>query len=170
MRMNFVADVMLARLARWLRMLGVRVSPPRSQSDDDIIRQCIGERAVLVTRDVALSVKSSSYCRCLLLRSSDLDGQVLEFCRAAGLDLSAIREDSVPSTSVCPECSGRLKKTPKKSLEGKVPRKSWLHAAEFLVCGSCGKAYWRGSHNAKILAGLRRMKRRFRRAGTLSPA
>ena len=162
--MRFLADVMLARLARWLRMLGISVSPPRSTSDDEIIKQCMGDGAILLTRDVALSLKAADYAPCILVRSSDLDGQVLEFCAAAGVDLLKVKASEVPSKGICPNCNGRLKKTAKKLLEGKVARKSWLNAKEFFVCGSCGKIYWEGSHNRKILEGLQRLQRKFKQA------
>ncbi len=158
--MRFVADVMLARLARWLRMLGVSVSPPRSASDDEIIRQCMDDSAMLITRDVALAQKAADYAPCVLLRSAALDGQVMEFCAATGFDLAKIKFSDVPNKTLCPNCNGRLKKTAKALLKSKVPKKSWLNAKEFFLCASCGKAYWEGSHDRKILEGLQRLQRK----------
>ncbi|MFH1200071.1 MAG: Mut7-C RNAse domain-containing protein [Candidatus Micrarchaeota archaeon] len=154
----YAADVMLSRLARWLRMLGVSVIAPKSPNDDALIRQCVREDATLITRDVALSRKAADYAKCILIRSNALQAQVLEFCALAGFDLQSVKESAVPSKSICPVCNGRLHRAAKASVKSVVAPKSFASTKTFWRCASCSKVYWHGSHDAKILEGLRRLK------------
>jgi hypothetical protein len=48
---SFLADLMLLRLARWLRLLGQDVANPESDSDKALLGQAKRENRILVTRD-----------------------------------------------------------------------------------------------------------------------
>jgi len=49
---RFLADHMLIKLAKWLRMTGHDVSsPPQNANDSDLISMACKEERVLITRD-----------------------------------------------------------------------------------------------------------------------
>lgn len=50
----FVADVMLKKLARWLRILGVEVLYPTSVDDDEIIKLAKEKGKTILTMDEEL--------------------------------------------------------------------------------------------------------------------
>jgi uncharacterized protein with PIN domain len=51
---RFVADAMLGRLARWLRLLGFDTAWVQDVSDGELVRRAIEEGRVILTRDRAL--------------------------------------------------------------------------------------------------------------------
>ncbi|WP_297480344.1 Mut7-C RNAse domain-containing protein, partial [Thermococcus sp.] len=52
--MMFIADMMLGRLARWLRLYGYDTLYG-IRDDDEIIRVALREERVILTKDVALA-------------------------------------------------------------------------------------------------------------------
>ncbi|MGB3943682.1 MAG: Mut7-C RNAse domain-containing protein, partial [Methanothrix sp.] len=49
---RYLADLMLIRLARWLRMAGQDVSnPPEGSDDSDLMEIALKEGKILLTRD-----------------------------------------------------------------------------------------------------------------------
>ncbi len=155
---RFLADAMLSRLARWLRMLGISVAAPVSGDDDDLIRHCLENRLVLLTRDKEMFQKAGNYCLAYLIKSVRLEGQITEVCNEFNISLKTIK--TVPSESICPICNGKLVRVKKKSIKSRVPSKSFKNAKKFLQCRRCKKIYWEGSHNVKIKKMFGRLKRR----------
>ncbi len=162
--MHFVADVMLSRLARWLRLLGVSVSPAESPEDDLLLKQCLKEKATLLTRDEKLAQRARDYVPCLLFRSNSLEQQMMEFCQATGFPLSGIRLSDVPSLSRCPLCNHALRPAPKSSVKNAVRPRSFARHRLFWRCVHCKQVYWKGSHEKKIRYALQKMKLRVKSA------
>ncbi|PIT85073.1 hypothetical protein COU36_05350, partial [Candidatus Micrarchaeota archaeon CG10_big_fil_rev_8_21_14_0_10_59_7] len=69
---RFLADVMLGRLARWLRLLGVETFyADKKAADDDVIRRAMRFDAILLTRDELLAEKAKDYVRVFRPSSND---------------------------------------------------------------------------------------------------
>src|SRR3989338_4495965 len=82
---GFLADSMLAKLCRWLRILGVNTVFSKDltggiaePSDDDLIRFASKGGLVLLTRDEALYLRAKNYVQCEFIAPDGLAGQ-LEF-------------------------------------------------------------------------------------------
>lgn len=135
---RFIADEMLIRLARWLRMAGQDVSrSPEGAGDSDLIEVALKEERTLLTRDRVLSQRcEKAGAGCLLIRSSDLDAQLSEFS-AAGFSLE-------PHPERCTLCNGPLEEAvgPEKADDAAGSEEGSIHWR----CQRCGKIYWRGSH------------------------
>ncbi|MEW5955355.1 MAG: Mut7-C RNAse domain-containing protein [Candidatus Micrarchaeota archaeon] len=153
---KFLADAMLRRLCRWLRILGYScdyASPEKS--DDEVIRWASGDKLVLLTRDEELAQKARDYCKTLLLRSNYFQQQAKEVFRSLRLAPSKF-----PSRTICPECNGLLRKTSKAEVEGKVWPYVFKRRRDFWECTGCGKIYWKGSHWRGIKKTVERIRRK----------
>ena len=138
MKYRYIADLMLIRLARWLRMAGQDVSCPPEEADDSaLIEAALKEERILLTRDRLLARRcEKAGAGCLLIRSSDIDEQLCELM-AAGLSLELNPER-------CTLCNGTLEEVegPKKTDDRAGSEEGSIHWR----CQRCGKIYWRGSH------------------------
>src|SRR5512144_2561752 len=56
---RFVVDVMLGRLAKWLRIAGFDVLYSNRYSDDELVTLSCGEGRILLSRDTRLLVRNA---------------------------------------------------------------------------------------------------------------
>ena len=143
---RYLADLMLMRLGRWLRLLGQDVACPEGESDDALIDQAKAERRTIITRDRGLFQASrSAGLPCLLISSSKLSDQLAEMARA-GLPLRL-------DPKRCTMCNGPLDEVDEVA-EGEMPGgRRWR-------CRSCKKLYWVGGHWKKMESMLQEIRQR----------
>jgi uncharacterized protein with PIN domain len=150
MEPRFLCDAMLGSLARWLRLFGFDCLFSAELDDDQLAYLAEQEQRWLLTRDRALAASGP---RALLVRSTGLEEQLLEVLMRRRL----CPEVSLAS-SRCSVCNGNLKPIAKHEAGELVPP----HVAEtidvFHQCQSCCRVYWHGSHTARILARMERVR------------
>lgn len=156
--MLFVADAMLGKLARWLRLVGVKVAyapDERAVEDDDVVKLAARRNAVLLTRDEALAQKAENYCRTLLVKPNDLRSQFREVAAAY-----KIRIPERETQALCPKCGSRLKKVSKKSVRGLVWPRVYARHNVFWQCANpkCKQVYWKGTHVREIRRVLKEIR------------
>jgi uncharacterized protein with PIN domain len=136
---RFIADVMLGRLARWLRLLGFDTLYYHDINDARIIRIAKEQGRFILTRDTRL-IKIKGIRDYLLIRANDSFQQLLEVIRALNLkDFYLL--------SKCVSCNGQLSRLPDKTeIKDTVPDFVFLNFHSFLKCRGCGKIYWEGTH------------------------
>lgn len=123
---RFLADLMLIRLARWLRLLGQDVALPASQRDEDLMHQAAQEGRTVITRDRGLSQSCKrAGVHCILIRSSDICCQ-LEEMAAVGVPLQL-------DPKRCTVCNGLLDEIEQQQ-------------GQMWQCRDCRKLYWKGGH------------------------
>jgi hypothetical protein len=137
MGQRFVADAMLGRLARWLRILGYDTLYDAAWDDPHLVRLARAQDRVLLTRDTELARRRG--VRVVLVEGETLEAQ-LDFLRRA-LHIRA-RLDM----GRCPVCNGQLQAVEKKSVRERVPPYVYATQDAFRVCAGCGRIYWRGTH------------------------
>lgn len=146
MRPKFVADSMLGKLARWLRMSGYDVVYSNDLEDEELLELAASEGRVLLTRDRELyqrAVKRKVDVE--LVTSNDFVERLRQLREKRKLTI----RDS-PAYSRCPVCNGELEKVEKKEIEGEVPEGVFEANVDFWRCKACKKVYWKGSHWEKI--------------------
>ncbi len=141
--MKFIADTMLGRLAKWLRLLGYDTLYLPHADDPALARLARAQDRVLLTRDVELTRRRGF--KHLLIESEKVEEQVAQVLRA--FKLSA-RE----AFSRCVECNQRLEAVSKESVRGIVPPYVFSTQERFRRCAQCGRVYWRGTHWARMVA------------------
>jgi uncharacterized protein with PIN domain len=153
--MKFVADGMLGKLTRWLRMLGQDVKYSSQFEDDEIINTAKKEHRILLTRDFEL------YHRAV---SKGIDAFYVEGLTEPEKLSELAERFNFPLTidskqSRCPGCNAKIQLTPKKKITGKVETKTFIYYNEFWKCPKCGHIYWKGAHWKGIRATIEKAKK-----------
>jgi len=140
---TFIADVMVGKLARWLRVLGFDVLYSNAYEDDELIRIAEAEDRVILTRDTRLAARRMK-ARCVLIASDHYREQLQQVIRTFDLkDFNTL--------SRCIECNALLREVDKEEVFERVPPFVYLTQQRFAVCPSCHRVYWHGTHVAEIL-------------------
>lgn len=147
---RFLADAMLGRLARWLRVIDAdTLQLPVDTGDHELVALADREGRVLLTRDRHL-LRELRPARALAV-GSDVPlvqlAQVIDACRLrppAEL-LTRCLLCNAPLEAIEPDEALRLVPPKARELPGAVRR-----------CPSCRRVYWRGSHARRMEAALQR--------------
>ena len=153
--MRFLADEMLKKMCRWMRVLGFPTAYVEGMDDDEIMAKAKKSRAMLLTRDEEL------YRRCFkrsipafLVHDAEVEQQLASLIRAHSLKLPPF-----PSGTFCPRCGGKLMRVPKKGLKGKVYPRVLQIQKVFWRCRKCHHIYWMGTHYSRLQKGFEKIKR-----------
>ena len=143
---KFVADVMVGKLARWLRVLGLDVVYSNVLDDDEIIKLAKSENRIVLTRDTGLVPRliESPY---LFIESDHYKEQVQQVVRT--FDLKEFRV-----FSRCLECNTLLQDVDREAVFEKVPPYVYLTQERFATCPTCDRVYWHGTHANEMLKRL----------------
>ncbi|KKC02258.1 Mut7-C RNAse domain-containing protein [Mycobacterium nebraskense] len=148
---RFVVDVNLGRLAWLLRLLGFDVWWS-NDADDKTLADISGEqRRILLTRDRGL-LKRRAITHGLFVRSDDPDEQALDVLRR--LDLGR----RLAPLSRCVRCNGTLSRVSKDEVIDQLEPLTREYYEEFSRCTECGRIYWPGSHYAKLVRLVERLR------------
>jgi uncharacterized protein with PIN domain len=149
--MKFIADAMLGRLAKWLRILGYDTAYSPHLDDNQLVRLARAEGRLLLTRDTGLARRRG--LQCLLIESDHLEEQVEQI-------LAELALTGRNPFSRCPICNTPLKEIEKPEVEERVPPHIFRTHQDFSFCPNCDKVYWRGTHWARMQKKLAEFRRR----------
>lgn len=145
--LKFIADAMLGRLVRWMRIVGYDVEYHKIISDDELIRRSIACNRVLLTRDTNL-VNRKAVQRCLYIGSENYLEQLKQVVRHFGIDVK-------PNLfSICAICNNPLRHIGKEAVKDKVPPFVYQTQDTFMHCPQCTRIYWPGTHRKEIIKRL----------------
>jgi uncharacterized protein with PIN domain len=148
---RFVVDVNLGRLARLLRVLGLDVWWSSDADDPTLADVSLNERRILLTRDRGL-LKRRAITHGLFVHSQHPEQQTLEVLRR--LDLS---QRLAPFTR-CLRCNGELAAVSKDEVIDRLEPLTRRYYDEFSRCSGCGRIYWAGSHHARLVSLVERLR------------
>ncbi len=147
---RFVADAMLGRLARWLRILGYDAEYFPGD-DDELIRRAERNGRILLTRDTHL-LRRRGLPPHLFIESDWVMEQVGQVVSALHLN------PALPPTHRCSCCNVVLEPRDKADVAGLVPEFVWTHHEEFRACPRCQRIYWAGTHRRHMEEAIRRLR------------
>jgi len=147
--MKFVADKMLGRLARWLRIIGQDVAYGPHLSGAGLIRAARKEGRLILTRDRSVGRRNAPDY--LLIQSDRFREQLGQVVRTFGID--PFKE----AFTRCVECNTPLQPISKDAVGKKVPPYVFSTQEKFSFCGGCRRIYWPATHQQRMLDELKSM-------------
>ncbi|MBN1921545.1 MAG: Mut7-C RNAse domain-containing protein [Anaerolineae bacterium] len=131
---RFIADAMLGKLARWLRLLGYDTL--YSQENDSLIaHRARSEGRIVLTRDRGLALRRG--LQVILLTAPDLELQIAQVNAKVAIP---------PLTPRCSACNGTLSPISLQLARPHIPSYIAATHSDFSQCQQCGKIFWRGTH------------------------
>ena len=149
--MKFIADVMLGRLAKRMRLLGIDVLYDRTLNDNETIRLSLEQDRVILTRDRALSDRPLA-ANHLLIKSDLVQQQVEQVLSAFPL------ESLLNPLSRCSGCNKLLDRITREDVRDLVPQYVYENNYLFLRCPQCKRTYWYGTHVRRMALPERQIK------------
>jgi hypothetical protein len=144
MGMNFVADRMLGKLAKQLRMLGYNTIYYRGEDAYRLIKLAREEGRVILTRNTKLVPKRADD-RIFRVTEDKSSLQIKELIQKGYISLN---EENLLSR--CLLCNVLLDDIPREEAEGKVPDFIFYQQKKFYRCPQCLRIYWQGSHQENM--------------------
>lgn len=138
--MKFIADRMLGKLAKGLRMLGYDTLYYRGEDTDQLIQWARDEGRVILTRNTKLVPKRPED-HILRITEDKPSLQLRELIQKGIISL-----DKERLFSRCLLCNVLLHEIPPEEAEGKVPDFIFYQQKAFSRCPQCLRIYWQGSH------------------------
>jgi len=144
--MKFIADIMVGRLAKYLRMAGYDVLYTNTASDNQIISKARETDRIVLTRDSLMLARrefKKGTVKYLFIKDDKLKNQLNQI-------KSDLKVSLKPNLVRCIECNRKLIKVKKEDVKNKVPPYVYKTQQNFLYCKKCDKYYWRGTHYDNI--------------------
>ena len=140
---KFFADVMVARLVKWLRAIGIDTAWKDAISDAELIRRAIDEERFVLTLDKKLK-KEWRVDNVLLLESENTLEQFEEIINRFEIEKPA------ELFTRCLVCNMPLRPANAKEISENAPPKMMENSDKFRFCPNCNKIYWEGSHTRRM--------------------
>lgn len=154
--MKFLADGMLGKLTRWLRMLGQDVIYSVQFNDSELLEMAKKEDRVLLTKDFELYKRAIGRgMDAYYVEGKTESERLAEVAKRYNLQLTIDMDKSH-----CPVCNTKLKATPKEQLQGELEKNTFTYYDKFWKCPNCGQIYWQGAHWKQITKTLTEAKQK----------
>jgi len=137
---KFVADDMVGKLAKWLRILGFDTLYFRRVDDRRLLDIAREQNRILLTRDTALAAQKRAR-NCILLTDDNYLQQLCRILKTLNLDITIEKV-----FSRCLICNTKLHQIPKDHVEQHVPEYVFQTQKTFRTCPDCGRIYWGATH------------------------
>ncbi len=134
---SFAVDIMLGKLAKWLRLMGFDTFYSNTATDNFLMELTFKEKRILLTRDRPLVQRGGKAA--YFVRNIFLPEQLKEVTA-----MFKLHHFHPPGR--CSVCNGILILIPKSDIEGRVPPYIFQTQEQFFQCQNCGKLYWEGTH------------------------
>ena len=149
--MKFIADAMLGRLAKWMRIAGYDVEYSPQIEDAEIAARGLRDERVILTRDRLLIRRRTVRNNHFFVRGDRYREQLRQVVRHYPVD---IRKQMLTR---CLRCNTLLVPVPRSSLRQKVPHYVFATQETFETCPSCRRIYWGATHREAMVRELARV-------------
>jgi len=143
--MKFLLDLMLGRLAKWLRIMGYDTYYQSKYKLDELYE--LSRDRIFITKNKALSAKLKG----ILLTSNNIEEQLKELKEKLNLT-----QKSDTWFSRCIICNTELKKADPQWAQESVPEYVYIeNKNKIKFCPVCKKFYWPGTHRQNMIKKLK---------------
>ena len=146
--MKFIADAMLGRLAKWMRVIGCDVAYYRKIDDAELVDLAIKDGRLILTRDNLLIKRRKAKGNFLLVGGNSYKEQLKQVAHQFSID---------PYQNLltrCIECNISLTETDKEKVKEFIPEYVYKNESSFRRCPGCKKIYWPATHKNEIIKTL----------------
>ena len=136
--MKFIADVMLGRLARFMRFAGYDVEYDSKATDDFLLNRA--RYRMLLTRDRELATRAAKR-KIYFVETTGAENQLQEI------------QDQFPLRNASPRClicNHPILRISKEKVSHLVPPFVYRTQKQFFRCRQCNRIYWKGTHFERL--------------------
>jgi len=137
----FVCDVHLAKVAKYLRLLGFDTYYRNNITDDELFGMCRFGR-IGITCDKSLQKRLPDAI--VLLKCEEPLKQVRHLC----IMFNLVRYARPFRRSLC--CNKKLIAIDKWSIKDRIPKETFRWLDGYWICPKCKKVYWQGTHATRM--------------------
>jgi uncharacterized protein with PIN domain len=147
---SFLADRMVGKLARWLRLLGYDTAYLPQLSPQGVMREARRQGRLILTRDTRIA-RCKDAPPFLFIQHDPFREQLRQVVTSLQLDPVA------RLFTRCSACNALLLPVEKEEIRENVPAYVWQTQEEFRRCPECHRIYWGATHKEHVLEELRRL-------------
>ena len=147
---RFLADRMVGKLAKWLRLLGYDTVYMPEVSPTRVKREACRQGRILLTRRTCF-LHQKDVPRFVFIRADRFREQLKQVCTDLQLRVSSslLRRCSV--------CNRELETIERERVQDRVPAYVWQTQATFFSCRKCRRVYWNATHRERIIEELQHL-------------
>jgi len=147
--MKFIADNMLGRLAKWLRIIGCDVAYYRRIDDARLVELALEQGRLILTRDTLLIRRKKAKGNFFFVTDDDYKEQLKQVTRQFSIDPY---QDLLTR---CIECNTLLSDIDREHVRELLPEYVYKNLRSFRTCRQCNKVYWPATHKDLITETLK---------------
>ena len=147
---KFITDASLARLAKWLRLLGYDTAVFQNEAGRQMLRQADAEGRIVLTRRRDMTERQFSGN--LFLITDIIVGKQLN----AVIEKFSLKIDRQKMFGICMECNQKLHPVAREEVRDLVPPYVFENCDKYNQCPCCNKIYWMGTHSRNALRFMER--------------
>lgn len=145
---KFIADTMLGRLAKWMRIMGCDVEYLQDISDKELVERAASGGRIILTRDTLLIKRRKAKYNHFFVQDDSYDKQLRQVVKHFSID---------PYKQIltrCIICNEPLINIGKESAKEKVPDYVYETQTSFETCPWCKRIYWNATHKQRMIEQL----------------
>ncbi|MBI3756239.1 MAG: Mut7-C RNAse domain-containing protein [Deltaproteobacteria bacterium] len=149
MKYRFIADDMLGKLAKWLRIMGCDVEYFSSISDKELVERAHSSGRIILTRDTLLIRRKKVKNNHFFVQGDSYKDQIRQVVNQFSIDPYAML------LTRCLLCNRVLENIDKEIAKDRVPRYVYETQDLFKICPACNKIFWHATHKARMISQLK---------------
>ena len=147
---KFITDASLARLAKWLRLLGYDTAVFPNEAGRTMLRQADSESRIVLTRRRDMTERQFSG---ILFLITDV---IVRKQLKAVIEKFSLKIDRQKMFGICMECNQKLHPVAREEVRDLVPPYVFENCDRYNQCPCCNKIYWMGTHPRNALRFMER--------------